>query len=83
MSSRPKGATPQALRNLTEEGRRQIAVTLTNAALRILVTVQEDTGETRSQVIQRLIISDAARKEGHQEGNDEMRTRMTELLAVG
>ncbi len=83
MTTQPKDGTPNRRRTRTEEGRRQAAVTLTTTAFSIIAKVQSETGETRSQFIQRLIISEAARKEGQQAGSDEMRARMTELLAVG
>ncbi len=83
MSTRQKDATPNALRTRTEEGRRQVAVTLTSSALRIIAETQASTGETRSQFILRLILSEEAREEGRQQGLDEMRTRVADLLATG
>ncbi len=81
---RPKKfAGESASRTLTEEGRRQVAVTLTTTAFQIIAETRAATGETRSQFVMRLILSDAARKEGQQAGSDEMRARMTELLATG
>ena len=83
MSIPKKNIVPNHQRIKTEEERHQVAITLTPLSFRIIRKIQEDTGETRSQLIHRLIVSENARKEGQQEGNDEMRERMAELLAVG